>query len=167
MPNDTRRGLMLIGVMKLLKSAGLLAAGIGVLSLMHRDAEQTVRHWVEFLRVDSHGRLVDHLIEKVGGVSSRTLRRLGVGTLAYAAVFATEGIGLLLGRPWAEYLTTGVTLSFLPIEAYELVHRPSVAKAVVLSINVAVVIYLVREIRRRRAAEAPVPTTTTGAASKS
>jgi uncharacterized membrane protein (DUF2068 family) len=151
MPHDeSRRGLMLIGVMKLLKALGLLVLGIGVLSLQHRDAEGAVRQWVEFLRMDSHGRLVDHLLEKVAGISPRTLRRLGVGTLLYAAVFGTEGVGLLLAKPWAEYMTTLVTVSFLPIEAYELIKHPSVVKALVTLINVAVVIYLVFEIRRRR-----------------
>jgi uncharacterized membrane protein (DUF2068 family) len=150
MPHESRRGLMLIGVMKLLKGIGLLVLGVGVLSLLHRDAEETVRGWVEFLRVDSHGRLVDHLLEKVAGISPRTLRRLGVGTLLYAAVFGTEGIGLLFAKPWAEYMTTGVTVSFLPIEAYEFFKHPSLVKAVVTLINVAVVVYLVLEIRRRR-----------------
>ena len=157
MPQESRRGLMLIGVMKLLKALGLVVLGVGVLSLLHRDAEGTVRHWVEFLRVDSHGRLVDHLIEKVAGVSPRTLRRLGLGTLIYAAVFGTEGVGLLLAKPWAEYMTVGVTISFLPIEVYELVHRPSIAKMLVTLINVAVVVYLLLEIRRRRARSAPPP----------
>ncbi|HEY1534384.1 MAG TPA: DUF2127 domain-containing protein, partial [Polyangiaceae bacterium] len=144
---------MLIGVMKLLKGIGLLVLGVGVLSLLHRDAELTVRGWVEFLRVDSHGRLVDHLLEKVAGISPRTLRRLGVGTLLYAAVFGTEGVGLLFAKPWAEYMTTGVTVSFLPIEAYEFCKHPSLVRAVVTLINVAVVVYLVLEIRRRRAQE--------------
>ncbi len=81
------------------------------------------------------------------------MRRLGVGTLVYAAVFGIEGVGLLLGKSWAEYMTTGVTISFLPIEAYELIVHPSGTKALVTLINVAVVIYLVLEIRRRRANE--------------
>ena len=141
---------MLIGAMKLLKGIGLLVLGIGVLSLLHRDAEQTLRHWVEFIRVDSHGHLVDHLLEKVAGISPGTLKRLGIGTLLYAAVFATEGVGLLLAQAWAEYMTTGVTVSFLPIEGYELFEHPSLVKAIVILINFAVVVYLVFEIRRRR-----------------
>jgi uncharacterized membrane protein (DUF2068 family) len=157
MPKDSRRGLMLIGIFKLLKALGLVVLSAGAFSLVHRDVEETVRHWLEFVRVDSHARLVDHVLEKVGGVSPKTLRRLGVGTLAYAAVFATEGVGLILAKPWAEYMTTLVTLSFLPIEAYELAHHPSIAKGVVIVINIAVVVYLVLEIRRRRAREAPVP----------
>ena len=79
------------------------------------------------------------------------MRRMGIGTLLYAIVFAVEGVGLLLGKTWAEYLTTGVTVSFLPIEAYELVEHPSVTKALLMLINLAVVVYLVLQIRRRRA----------------
>jgi uncharacterized membrane protein (DUF2068 family) len=78
------------------------------------------------------------------------MRRLGIGTLFYAAVFCTEGMGLLLKQHWAEYLTTGVTASFLPLEIYELVRHPSVAKTFVVLLNIAVVIYLVREIRIER-----------------
>jgi len=151
MHQESRRGLLLIGVMKLLKAAGLVVLGVGVLSLLHRDAEETIRHWAEFLRVDTHARLVDHALEKVGGISPRTMRRLGVGTLLYAAVFGTEGVGLLLAKPWAEYMTTGVTTSFLPLEVYEFCVHRSAVKAIVIVINIAVVVYLVLEIRRRRA----------------
>ncbi len=163
MHQESRRGLMLIGVMKLLKGVGLLVLGVGVLSLLHRDAEETIRHWAEFLRVDTHARLVDHVLEKVGGISPRTMRRLGIGTLLYAAVFGTEGVGLLLAKPWAEYMTTGVTTSFLPLEVYEFCVHPSVVKAIVILINVAVVIYLLLEIRRRRASLRPPVTTPTPA----
>lgn len=148
---ESRGGLMLIGAMKLLKSAGLLVLGIGVLSLLHRDAAATIRHWAEFLRVDTHARLVDRALEKLGGLSPRTMRRVGIGTLLYAAVFGTEGVGLLLGKPWAEYMTTGVTISFLPLEAYEFCRHPTLVRAIVTLINVAVVVYLLLEIRRRRA----------------
>ena len=150
MASERRRGLVLIGILKLLKAIALFVAGIGLLSLLHRDAEETVRAWIEFLRIDAHAHLVEALIAKVAGVSHRTLRNLGVGTLLYAAVFATEGIGLLLEKPWAEYLTTAVTVSFLPIEGYELIKHPSLIKGLVILINAAIVVYLVFEIRRRR-----------------
>jgi uncharacterized membrane protein (DUF2068 family) len=55
-------------------------------------------------------------------------------------------------------MTTGVTLSFLPLEVYEFCVHPTLVKALVILINVAVVIYLVFEIRRRRAnARSPAP----------
>jgi len=157
MASRTRRGLMAIGVMKLLKGLTLLIAGIGVLSLLHRDAAETVKHWIEYIRIDPHDRLIDHFLERVAGVSHRTLRRLGVGTLLYSAVFCTEGVGLLMAKHWAEYMTAGVTTSFLPIEAYELIVHPSIVKAIVILLNIAVVVYLVLEIRRERALRRSVP----------
>jgi uncharacterized membrane protein (DUF2068 family) len=153
----SRRGLIAIGVMKLLKGLSLLVVGIGVLSLLHRDAAETVRHWIEYIRMDPHDRLIDHFLERVAGVSHRTLRRLGVGTLLYAAVFCTEGIGLLTAQHWAEYMTAGVTASFLPLEAYELILHPSIVKAIVILANVVVVAYLVLEIKKERAYRAGAP----------
>lgn len=152
MPKESRRGLVLIGVLKLLKAAALFVAGIGLLSLLHRDAAETVRAWIELLRLDAHAHLVEELIAKVAGISRHTMRNLGVGTLLYAAVFGTEGVGLLLGKTWAEYLTTGVTVSFLPIEGYELAVHPTLVKGLVILVNAAIVVYLVLEIRRRRRA---------------
>lgn len=153
MARETHRGLLLIGVLKLLKALALFVVGVGLLSLLHRDAAAAVRHWIGFFRLDVHARLIEELIAKVAGVDQHTMRRLGIGTLSYASVFAVEGVGLLLQKAWAEYMTTGVTISFLPIEIYELVAHPSITKALVMLINVAVVIYLVFEIRRRRTIE--------------
>jgi uncharacterized membrane protein (DUF2068 family) len=151
MASRTRRGLIAIGVLKVLKGLMLVIAGIGVLSLMHRDAAETIKHWIEYVRIDPHDRLIDHFLERIAGVSHRTLRRLGVGTLLYAAVFCTEGVGLLLRKHWAEYMTAGVTTSFLPIELYELIVHPSIVKTLVIALNVAIVVYLALEIRRERA----------------
>lgn len=142
---------MLIGVLKLLKALALFVVGLGLISMLHRDAAQAVRQWIEFFRLDIHAHLVEELLAKVAGINHQTMRRLGLGTLLYAAVFGIEGTGLLLGKTWAEYMTVGVTISFLPIEAYELVLHASTTKALVMLINVAVVVYLVFEIRRRRA----------------
>jgi len=151
MARATHRGLLLIGALKLVKSLVLFIIGLGLLSLLHRNAAEVVGHVVGFFRLDVHARLIDELLAKLAGIDHRTMRRMGIGTLLYAIVFAVEGVGLLLGKTWAEYLTTGVTVSFLPIEAYELVEHPSVTKALLMLINLAVVVYLVLQIRRRRA----------------
>jgi uncharacterized membrane protein (DUF2068 family) len=151
MAPETHRGLLLIGALKLVKALGLFIVGLGLLSLLHRNAAELVDQVVGFFRLDVHARLIERLLAKLAGIDHRTMRRLGVGTLLYAIVFAVEGIGLLLGKTWAEYMTTGVTVSFLPVEAYELVEHPSAMKALLMLMNLAVVLYLVQQIRRRRA----------------
>jgi uncharacterized membrane protein (DUF2068 family) len=71
-----------------------------------------------------------------------------VGTFIYSAVFFTEGIGLALRKRWAEYFTIITTSSLLPLEVYELAKHASIGKGFALVINLAVVFYLVLELRR-------------------
>lgn len=85
---------------------------------------------------------------KVLSLDARQLRAIGAGTLVYAALLLTEGIGLLLRRRWAEYFTVIVTGSFIPIEVYELTRRLTWERLVLLGVNVVVVWYLIALLRR-------------------
>jgi|SRR6266436_3840295 uncharacterized membrane protein (DUF2068 family) len=142
------RGLMLIAGFKLLKGFALLAVAIGALRLLHQDVAAIVDHWINAFKVDPHNRYILWLLAKLPLVNDRKLTELSVGTLIYSAIFLTEGTGLALSKRWAEYFTIITTASFLPLEVYEIIHRATVAKGVALVINIVVVIYLVRELRR-------------------
>jgi uncharacterized membrane protein (DUF2068 family) len=142
------RGLMLIAAFKLLKGLALLALGIGALRLLHRDVAALADHWINAFRVDPHNRYIYWLLAKLPMLNDQKLKELSVGTFIYSAVFLTEGIGLALRKRWAEYFTIITTASFLPLELYELFHHATLPKGVALAINIAVVVYLVRELRR-------------------
>jgi uncharacterized membrane protein (DUF2068 family) len=142
------RGLMLIAAFKLLKGIALIAVGIGALHLLHKDVAAVADRWINAFRVDPHNRFILWLLAKLPLVNDKKLKELSVGTFVYAAVFLTEGTGLALGKRWAEYFTIITTASFLPWEVYEIIHHATVAKGVALVINIAVVVYLVRELRR-------------------
>jgi uncharacterized membrane protein (DUF2068 family) len=81
-------------------------------------------------------------------LDDKRLKELSIGTFFYSALFMTEGIGLSLGKRWAEYLTVVSTASLLPIELYEIAKHTTIGKLVALVINVAVVAYLIFELRR-------------------
>jgi uncharacterized membrane protein (DUF2068 family) len=142
------RGLMLIAAFKLLKGFALLAVAIGALRLLHQNVAAIADHWINAFKVDPHNRYILWLLEKLPLINDRKLTELSVGTFIYAAVFLTEGIGLALSKRWAEYFTIITTASFLPLEVYEIIHRATIAKGVALVINILVVVYLVRELRR-------------------
>lgn len=142
--------LYLIAAFKLLKGLLLLAVAIGVLRLLREGAAAEVYRWADSFRVDPGNRFVRRLLVRLAGLNEKTLRELSLGTFLYAALFLTEGTGLFLRQRWAEYLTTIVTASFIPLEVYELARRPTVARGIVLALNVAVVIYLALDLRRRR-----------------
>jgi uncharacterized membrane protein (DUF2068 family) len=147
------RGLLLIAAFKLLKGIALIAVGIGALRLLHRDVAAMVDHWVNAFRVDPHNRYIIWLLAKLSNVNDRKLEELSIGTFFYAAVFLTEGTGLALKKRWAEYFTIVTTGSFLPLEIYEIVRHATTAKAVALVINIAVLVYLIWELRRYRPAK--------------
>jgi len=140
--------LLLIALFKLIKGILLLAVGIGVLKLLHRDIAQTVAHWVDILRVDPDNRLIHRLLTRILSVTPAQLRAASAGTFVYAGLLLTEGLGLLFRKRWAEYFTIITTAGLIPIEVYELTRRVSTAKVAVLIINVAIVAYLVRRVRK-------------------
>ncbi len=144
------RGLWLIAIFKLAKGLLLLAVGIGVLSLLHKDVAEIAKHWVEVLHADPDNRYIHRLLVKLGLMDDRKLAEISAGTFFYAAMLLTEGIGLMWQKRWAEYLTVIATASFIPLEVYELIKRFTITRTVVIGINVAIVWYLIALLSRER-----------------
>jgi uncharacterized membrane protein (DUF2068 family) len=144
------KGLRVIAAFKLLKACALIAVGVGALRLLHKDVGALVEHWINVFRVDPHNHYIDLLLEKLANLDDRRLKELSVGTFVYAAIFLAEGVGLALRKRWAEYFTIITTSSLLPIEIYEIMRRVSIGKILALVVNLAVVAYLIYELRRYR-----------------
>ena len=143
------RGLLAIAIFKMAKSAFFFCVGMGAIHLLHKDLGDEVLKLAKILHRDPESRIVTLLLEKVDLVDAHRLKQLGIGTFAYSALALTEGIGLLLERTWAEFLTLGLTISFLPWEIYELVRHATWIKAGLFAINLAVLGYLVWLLERK------------------
>jgi len=143
-------GLWLIAVFKLIKGALLIAVGIGGLKLLHRDVSEVLAQWIDALRIDPDNRYIHRLLVRLWAVDEHKLKEISAGSFFYAGLLLTEGFGLLFEKRWAEYLTVIATGSFLPLEVYELAKGVSLAKLLLLAINLAVVWYLVARLRRER-----------------
>jgi uncharacterized membrane protein (DUF2068 family) len=141
------RWIVLIAAFKLVKGLLLIAAGVGALRLLHKDVGAVVEHWIDILRVDPENHYVHAVMLRLFSVNDRTLKEISAGTFAYAAVFLTEGTGLLLRKRWAEYFTAIVTMSFLPLEFFELARHVSLAKVAVILLNVVIIVYLIVRLR--------------------
>ena len=144
------RGLLIIAAFKLLKGLALLAVGIGAHTLMNRDAAAILEHWVNVFRVDPNNQYLHALLERIADLNPHRLMEVSFGTFFYAALLLTEGVGLAMGKRWAEYFTIIATSSFIPLEIYQIFHHANITKIVLLLINVAVVWYLALELRRHR-----------------
>jgi uncharacterized membrane protein (DUF2068 family) len=142
--------LLAIGVFKLAKSAFFFCVGIGAIKLLHRDLGDVAMRLAEALKLDVEGRFVAFLVQQVDLIDTHHLREAGVGAFAYSALALTEGVGLMLEKVWAEFLTLGLTVAFLPWEVYELVRRPDLARLGLLVANLVVLAYLVWLLRQKK-----------------
>lgn len=68
---------------------------------------------------------------------------LALISLGYAALEAVESVFLWRGKRWAEYLTVVATAAFLPLEIFELAEKVSALKLGALSLNLAILVYLI------------------------
>jgi uncharacterized membrane protein (DUF2068 family) len=142
-------GLFAIGLFKLFKALLLIAAGVGALRLLHKELPATVMHWLQLLRVDPENEHIHRFLVRLFRVTPKQLKEFSVGTFFYAGLFATEGIGLLLRKHWAEYFTIVTTGALIPLELYELARHFTVVKVAVTAINVLIVWYLIMRVRSR------------------
>lgn len=147
-------GLRLIALFKLLGGALLASVGLAALRLLDPELGARFTDWVRGIALDTDRRVIQHAAEAVLGLSTRRLGGIAVAAFSYSGLLLTEGVGLWYAQRWAEWLTVAVTASLLPFEGWALTHRVTLVRVVALVVNVAIVVYLVRELKRRPVREA-------------
>ncbi len=143
---DKARGLKIIAAFKLAKALLLLIVAIGAIALLGKDIEEILTNLVFTLRADPDNRIIHSIIAKLSGLTDKKLELISAGTFLYSGLLSTEGVGLMLRKRWAEYLTVIATALFIPLEIYEIFHHKSIGKFIILIVNVAMVVYLIKRI---------------------
>src|ERR1700689_3535779 len=143
--------LRTIAVYKLIKVLLLLALAYGEVRLSDASLIAKLVSWASARPLGLEHKVVTQLLEWFSGLTASRVHALRMVTLAYAAVFATEGIGLWMQKRWAEWLTVIITASLIPLGVWEMIFRPSIGIGAVLVANTAIVIYLVWHVVRSRA----------------
>ena len=131
------RVLAAIALFRLTKATFLILAGVGVLQLLRPDVAAHVRDWLR-----SYPLLLKYHPDRAFG-SPHRIELVAAAAFAYAALFITEGIGLWLQKPWAEWLTIVATTSFIPFEVWEIVKKLTIVRVALVIANLAIVIYLI------------------------
>lgn len=136
----------------MLKSIFFFCIGLGALHLLHKDIGDEAMRLATALRFDPEGRFVSLMLAKVDLIDVHRLREIGFGTFTYSALALTEGVGLMLEKVWAEYLTLSLTVMFLPWELWELIRDPTMMRLGLLAANLAVLGYLLWLLKRKKRA---------------
>jgi uncharacterized membrane protein (DUF2068 family) len=150
--------IIAIGVFKLLQSSAFLLLGFGALRLLHKDLLEVAERWILALRFNPEGHFVSLLLGQLALIDPHRLKQISAAIFLIAAMDAIEGMGLVLEKTWAEFVTLILTASFLPWEVIAMFRHPTRIREGLAIINIAVVLYLLwfvkmrmRERRLRRA----------------
>jgi uncharacterized membrane protein (DUF2068 family) len=150
-PRPRIDGLRLIGLFKIGKALLLLVTTYGLYRLLDIELVNRLYDWVATLTDNFERRLIERALDWFNGLGHARVSGIVIVTACYTALLLTEGIGLWLRKAWAEWLTVIATASLIPFELLEFIHgkhgrRLAVAAAFV--VNVTIVVYLYRQLRR-------------------
>jgi len=155
---DRRRprhvGLKVIGALKLISGASALLFGLGLFRFLDHDPGPRAERIVSHLGLDPHNHIIHEAISRITGIDRAHLRALEAGTFFYAGLHTVEGIGLILGYHWAEYLVIVATGSLIPFEIYEIARKFTFLRVALFILNMAIVIYLIITLGKDRRARA-------------
>ena len=154
MPHVKLEPLRWIGGYKLVKGAMALFMAMVVLRWAHRDLPEVAAQWMERLHITAESRLGQFISQKVILIHAQSLMRVAIVLFAYTALAVIEGVGLLMRKTWAEWLTVFTTAGFIPFEIYEFAQRFTWVRLAILLLNVGVVIYLIWRLKRDHARRA-------------
>ena len=144
-------GFRVIGFLKV--GSGLLALVLGMafVRFLNHDPAEFIERMGTHLRLDPHNHLINRVISFLTGIDRSRLRAIQAGTFFYAILHLIEGVGLILERDWAGYLVVIATSSLVPFEVYEITQKRSLVRFTVLIVNLAIVIYLIIQLRKHHA----------------
>ena len=145
-------GLKAIIAYKFAKAPVMIALGIALLTAPDRALDVAHHITAQLSETGTLGWRIARALEPY--LTPRAEHRAALVAWLDGLSTLTEGLLLLSGKAWAEWIVVGALGALLPIEAVSLVRRPRIGRAVVLLVNAAVVAYLVRLRLRREPAAA-------------
>jgi len=120
----------------------VVLAGLGVLSMRHRDIWGVAESLLEFFHVNPHRHYVGIFIDLVYRVSDIRLWKIAVVAAVYVILRFVEAYGLWYVKPWSEWLAIASGTIYIPFEMADLMHRITWLRVVVIVVNLGIVLYM-------------------------
>ncbi len=150
------KGVRTVATIEFAKGLVVFAAGLGAFSMRHKDIWGVAESFLEFFRVNPEKHYVGVFIDLVSKLSDIHLWKIAVVASIYVILRFIEAYGLWYVRPWAEWLAIASGGIYIPFEAVDFLHRPNWIRLAVITVNVAIVLYMawlrLEAIKKRHAA---------------
>ncbi len=134
--------LRAVASFELSKGLVVLAAGLGVLLLLHRDTSELAENLLRLLHISPDHRLARLLMRSANHVTDKKLWTFAGFATAYSSLRFVEAYGLWKARAWAEWIALISGALYLPLEIHEIMRRANFLHISLLVANLAVVLYM-------------------------
>jgi uncharacterized membrane protein (DUF2068 family) len=135
-------GLRAIAVFEGLKGLAALLLAAGLLTLLHRDAEQVAEELLVHLHIGLEHEVSRVFLHMAHGMTDRRIWAIGGGAVAYTIVRFTESYGLWNRRVWAEWFALLSGALYLPWEIYSVSVHPNLLHYVIFAANLVIILYM-------------------------
>ena len=144
------RAVRSVAVLEALKGVLVLLAGLGILSLAHRNLDDVAAKLILHAHLDPASHYPSIFRDAVTHLTDSTLWLYALGAATYACFRLFEAYGLWYAKAWAEWLAALSAGLYVPIEVFGLYHRASWLGLALLLVNLLVVALMLQALRRPR-----------------
>ena len=134
--------LRTVALIEAAKGVLVLLAGCGLLSLLHHDVARIAEHLVHRAHLNPASHYPHIFIDLADRLTDSRLMLLAAGAAGYSMVRLIEAYGLWHERRWAEWFAALSGGFYIPFEIYELNKHFNWLTVVTLTVNVAVVTFM-------------------------
>jgi uncharacterized membrane protein (DUF2068 family) len=137
------RGIRAVAVFEATKGTVVLAAGFGLLALLHRNLQVIAEHLVELSHLNPAHHYPTIFIEAMSRMTDSRIMAFAGMALLYSTVRFVEAYGLWHLKAWAEWFAIVSGSIYVPIEIYEVAAHATWLRIAVLTVNLIIVAYLI------------------------
>jgi uncharacterized membrane protein (DUF2068 family) len=145
----SKKVLRLLSLFEAAKGLMVLLVGAGLLSLIHKSAQQEAAEIVKIFHLNPARHFPEIFINTIANLGNVRLWFLSISAMLYSFIRFAEAYGLWYDRLWAIWFAVASSALFLPMELYELTEHFTVARIVILLMNTLLVFYLFQLGRHR------------------
>ena len=143
-------GLKSIALFEAAKGALVILAGLGLVALLHNDAQALAEAIVGRFHLNPASHYPKVFLSLLAHPGDARLWAIGGSAAVYALMRFAEAYGLWHGRAWGNWLGVWSGGIYIPVELYEAVRHPTWIHIGLAVANALVVVYLVQSLARHK-----------------
>ena len=136
------RGVRTVATIEFTKGVIVVLAGLGVMSMRHRDIWGVAESFLEFIHANPYHHLVGVFINVVYRIHDVRLWKIALVAAIYTILRFVEAYGLWYTLPWAEWVAFSSGAIYVPFEVIDLIRHPRWFALAVLVVNLVIVLYM-------------------------